>query len=65
MDEKIVSELEIVLSEYQLLDIRLANVIEYIRQSMTPDKAIYKAAEELLKPPPEKVDYSPFKKREG
>lgn len=31
-DEKLVSELEVILSEYQLLDIRLGNAIEGMRQ---------------------------------
>lgn len=34
MDEKTLSELEVILSELQLLNIRLANVIEYYRQQM-------------------------------
>ncbi len=35
IDEKIASELEVILSEYQLLDIRLANVITHFRQQQS------------------------------
>jgi hypothetical protein len=61
MDEKIISEMEIILSEYQLLNIRLANVIETLRQQQPvvrtftetnntfTDSQIQVAAENMLK----------------
>ncbi|HRR96699.1 MAG TPA: hypothetical protein P5150_08255 [Candidatus Ratteibacteria bacterium] len=43
-DEKLVCELEMILSELQLLDIRLANVVEYLHQQIS--KEIEKKVEE-------------------
>jgi len=48
IDERIVSELQVILSEYQMLDIRLANVVEFLRQEQS--KAIENPKEATVYP---------------